>query len=140
MAAFEHAARSGDHGIGALTSCKRRILDDSVEGNFGRAPEYGEHRAVLQELDRIVAPFAGGDHTPVKMQDSVELAPLESDPAWRLGAAAASAAARERYRIEIAQWRLPVDNFFLGNDRAASGSPQPLKIQGPTVAGATRGK
>src|SRR5690606_20764610 len=104
VATLEDAARGGDHRIGALAAGEAGILDDAIERHFRRTAADCENGAVLEKLNGVIAPFAGGDLLAIKTQDAVQFAPLERDPGiGRLKAtAAASAAARERYRIEIA--------------------------------------
>src|SRR5499427_2001722 len=70
-----------DHAIGALSARELRTFLDAVDRNFGGAAEHGEDRAVLEEVDGVVTPFAGGDLAAVKAENAVELAPVESDSA-----------------------------------------------------------
>src|SRR5712691_2485465 len=79
-AAHDQAGRR-DHAIGALPARELGMFFDAVDGNFGGAAEHREHRAVLQEIDRVIAPLAGGNHAAIKVQDTIELAAVEGHAA-----------------------------------------------------------
>src|SRR5262249_57578077 len=81
MAAAHDQTCRRDHAIGALPARELRTFLDAVDRNFGGAAEHGEDRAVLEEVDSVVTPFAGGDLAAVKAENAVELAPVESDSA-----------------------------------------------------------
>src|SRR5262249_39182628 len=82
VAAAHDQTRRRDHAIGALPARELRTFLDAVDRNFGGAAEHGEHRAVLEEVDGVVTPFAGGDLAAVKAENAVELAPVESEWVW----------------------------------------------------------
>src|SRR5262249_17849618 len=86
------------------------------------AAKHGEDRAVLEEVDGVVTPFAGGNLAAVKAENAVELAPVESDSACGgEGQRAPGLAPMELARLGIAvahpappsMWRVGD-----GNDRA----------------------
>src|SRR5262249_57505412 len=81
MAAAHDQTCRRDHAIGALPARELRTFLDAVDRNFGGAAEHGEDRAVLEEVDSVVTPFAGGDLAAVKAENAVELAPVEGDSA-----------------------------------------------------------
>ena len=49
------------------------VLLDAVDRHFRSAPEHREHRAILEEIDRIITPFPGGDFAAVKPENAIEL-------------------------------------------------------------------
>src|SRR4051794_26125696 len=83
MAAAQDQAGGGDHAVGALLARQPRILLDAVDRHFGSAAEDREHRAVFQEIDRVVTPFAVGDHASIEIEDTIEFETVECYPAWR---------------------------------------------------------
>src|SRR5262249_47235649 len=58
------------------------VLFNAIDRHLGRAAEHGEHRPVLEEVDSVVAPFAGSDLATVQTENAVELAPVEGHPAY----------------------------------------------------------
>ena len=77
-AAHDQAGRR-DHAVGALAARQLRILFDAVERDFAGAAEHRKHRAVSEEIDGVVAPFAGGDLAAVEIENAVEFAAAEGD-------------------------------------------------------------
>ena len=75
-AAHDQAGRR-NHAVGALAARQPRIFLDAVDRDFRGAAEHREHRAVLEKIDGVIAPFAGGDHAAVEAENAVELAPVE---------------------------------------------------------------
>src|SRR5262249_8662018 len=69
----------GDHAVGTLPPFPARILLDAIDRHFRGASEDREHRPILEEVDGVVAPFAGGDLTAIKAKNAIELLALESD-------------------------------------------------------------
>jgi hypothetical protein len=67
----------GDHAVNALAACKPWIFLDAVDRNFGAAPKDGENRAILQKIDRIIAPLTSRDLTAVETQQAIKLTPIE---------------------------------------------------------------
>ncbi len=89
VAALEDEPGGRDHGIHALLAAQLRPLLDAKQRHLAGAPEDGEHRRVLQEIDGVIAPFAGGHHAAVKREDAIEFAAVEAhlrdvraDPPW----------------------------------------------------------
>ena len=82
-----------DHAVGALLARQPRIFLDAVERDFGGAAEDRKHRAVFQEIDRVIAPLAGCDHAAIEAENAVEFAPGEGDLAGDGGLTAARAPA-----------------------------------------------
>src|SRR5262249_50719710 len=72
----------GDHAVGALSTRELRTFLDAVDGNFRGAAEHGKYRAVLQEIDRVITPFAGGNFATIEAENVVELAPVEGHSDW----------------------------------------------------------
>src|SRR3954470_7330497 len=72
MPAAHDQPGGGDHAIDALASREPGILLDAVDRHLRGAPEYRKDRAVLEKIDRVVAPFAGGDHAAIEIEDAVE--------------------------------------------------------------------
>jgi len=70
-----------DHAVDALTTRQSWILFDSIDRHFRAAAEDGEHRAVLEEVDRVIAPLTGGDLAAIEGEETVELAPIEGHAA-----------------------------------------------------------
>ena len=58
---------------------KLGTLLDAKERHLAGAPEDRKHRDLVEKVDRIVAPFAGGDHASVEGENSVELAAVETN-------------------------------------------------------------
>ena len=79
VAAAHDVAGRGDHAIGALAAREFGMFLDPVDRKFGGAPENGKHRAVLQEINRVIAPLAVGDLASIETQDAIEFAPFEGD-------------------------------------------------------------
>ena len=79
VAAFEDRSGCRDQCVGALSAGKPRLLDDTVERYFRRAPEYRKHGALAQVVDGIVAPFAVGDAAAVNLENLVEFGAIEAD-------------------------------------------------------------
>src|SRR5262249_61435537 len=128
MAAAHDQTCRGDDVIGALPARELRTFLDAVDRNFGGAAEHGEDRAVLEEVDVVVTPFAGGDLAAVKAENAVELAPVESDSAGGGGGQRAPGFAPRgiaRLRIALAPpappSRGPGDD---GHDPAGPQAPQ----------------
>src|SRR5262245_53519541 len=94
MAALHDQAGCRDHAVDALLARQPRILLDTVDRHLGRAPEDREHRAIFQEVDRIVAPFAGSDHPPIESENAVQLTAVECNLAGDAGLAVTRAPAR----------------------------------------------
>src|SRR5262245_33981075 len=67
VATLHNHTGGGDHREGALPAGEPWVLDDLKERRFAGAPKNREYRAVGQVIDRIVAPFIGGDHPPIEL-------------------------------------------------------------------------
>jgi hypothetical protein len=85
MAALDDQPGRRDHAVGALLAREPGILLDAIKRDFGRAAEHRKHRTVSEKIDRVIAPFAGCHHAPVKAEDAVEFAPAEGDFAGDAG-------------------------------------------------------
>src|SRR3954452_16190534 len=83
MAAAQDQPGGGDHAVGALLARQPRILLDAVDRHFGSAAENRKYRAVFQEVDGVVAPFAVGDHAAVEIEDAIKFETVECYPALR---------------------------------------------------------
>src|SRR5207249_11134007 len=83
VAAPQDQAGRRDHAVHALLARQPRIFLDAVDRDLGGAAEYRKHRAVFQKVDRVVAPFAIGDHAPIQIEDTVEFETIERDTNWR---------------------------------------------------------
>src|SRR6201992_2758135 len=68
------------HAVHALLARQPRIFCDAVDRDCGGPAKHREHRAVFEEIDRIVTPLAIGDHAPVEIQNSTELETVERYP------------------------------------------------------------
>src|SRR5665213_1650600 len=73
-----HPARR-DHAILALAGPQPGAFLDTEQGIFGGAAKDREHRPLVQEIQRIVAPFAGSDHAAIDGQDAIEFGTVESN-------------------------------------------------------------
>src|SRR5262245_10980868 len=98
---YDHAGRR-THAIGALPARELRAFLDAIDRNFGGAAEHGKHRAVLQKINGIVTPFAGGDLTAIEAENAVELAPVESHSAYGDEGRSRSLAPMQLARLSIA--------------------------------------
>ncbi len=94
--------------------------------------EYGEHRPVAQERDRVVAPFAGGDLAAIEIEDAEQFAAIERDAGSGGPEGLAPGGPRESYRLKIAQWRLQSRTIIAPPGRADKPSqvPVPAHIRG----------
>src|SRR4029077_10726271 len=110
-----------DHAVGALAARQPRILLDAIERHFGGAAEDGIHRAVLEKINRVIAPLAGCDHAAVEAENAVEFAPAEGnlpgDDGWNAGLAPAMLA-----RIGFAERHAAPPWFAAADDRAVPSS------------------
>ena len=79
VTAAQDVAGGGDHAVGALALLELRIFFDAIQRHFRGAAEHRKHRAVFQEVDGVIAPFAGCDHAAVQVENAVEFAAVESD-------------------------------------------------------------
>src|SRR5260370_19294659 len=79
LAATKDQAGRRDHAIGPLPARKPRTLLDAVERHLAGAAEDRKDRAVLQEINGVVAPFAGRDLAAIEPEEAAELGPVESD-------------------------------------------------------------
>src|SRR5712675_1175184 len=82
VAAAQDQPARRDHAVDPLLAREPRIFFDAIDGYFGGAAEYREHRAVLEKVDGIVPPLAIGDHAPVQIQNTIEFETIERHPAW----------------------------------------------------------
>src|SRR5437764_945412 len=99
---LDDEARRRDHAVDALLAREFWIFFDSVERDFGGTAEDRKNRAVSQEIDRVITPFAGCDHAAVQAENAVELAAAESDLAGD-GACSAGLAPALLARIGFAE-------------------------------------
>src|SRR5215207_10054582 len=83
MTAAQDEPGRRDHAVRALLAGKPRIFLDAIERDFGSAAENRKHRAVLQEVDGVIAPFAVGDHAAVEIENAVEFEAVERDTIGR---------------------------------------------------------
>src|SRR5262249_58976914 len=74
--AHDEAGR-GDDAVGALAARQPRALLNPVDRNLGAAAKHGEDGAILEKVDRIVAPLAGCDLAAVEAEKPIKLAPVE---------------------------------------------------------------
>src|ERR1043166_8065344 len=70
MAALEDEPGRRNDAVDALAARETRIFFDAVNGDFRGAAEYREHGAVLEEVDRVIAPFPGRDLAAVESEDA----------------------------------------------------------------------
>src|SRR5262249_51879563 len=82
VAAAHDQTGRGDDAVGALPARELWTFLDTVNWNFRSAAEHGKYRAVLQEIDRVIAPFAGGNFATIEAENAVELAPVEGHSGW----------------------------------------------------------
>ena len=76
MPALEDAAARIDHRIHALFVAKQGPLLHAIERHLAAAAENGEHGGIVAEIERVIAPFAGGDHASVDIENLVQFAPV----------------------------------------------------------------
>src|SRR6267142_3718438 len=79
MAALQDQAGDRHDAEDALASRQLRVFLDAIDRHFRGPAEHREHRPVLQEIDGIVAPFAGGHLATIEPEDALELSPAEGD-------------------------------------------------------------
>jgi len=122
-------AGRGNHAIGALPARQAGIFFDTVDRLLRGAAEHREDGAVPEKIDRVVAPFAGGDLTSVETEDAVELPSVEGD--------AGGGGGRREARKLAAQVLARID--FAGTHHGASFhgnvmiAPKPCLRQGPRL-------
>jgi len=63
----------------ALAARQFGIFFNAVDRHFRRTTEHRKHGPILEEVDRVVAPLAGGHHAAVEAKDAVQFAPVEGD-------------------------------------------------------------
>src|ERR1700681_2836961 len=78
VAATDDEAGRGDDAVDALAARETGIFLDAVDRHFGGAAEDRKHRAVLQKVDGVITPLAGGDFAAVEAENAVEFATIES--------------------------------------------------------------
>src|SRR6202790_5482971 len=66
-----------NHAEGPLAAAELWILLDAVDRHFRGAAENRKHRAVFEEIDGVITPFAGGDFASIEPQSAVKFAPAE---------------------------------------------------------------
>src|SRR5882757_8490841 len=81
LAAAQDQPARRDHAVDALLAREPRVFFDAVDRHFGSAAEHREHRAVPQEIDGIIAPFAIGDHAPIQIENAIEFETIKRHPA-----------------------------------------------------------
>src|ERR1700722_11168490 len=79
LAAADDQTGRRDQAIGALPPCEPRVLLDTVERDLAGAAKDREDRTVLQEIDGIVAPFAGRDLAAIETEQAAQLGTVERD-------------------------------------------------------------
>src|SRR5271170_2728915 len=97
LAAAQNVTGRRDYAVGALPASKPRILLDAINGEFAGAAENGEHSPVLEKIDGVITPLAGGDLAAVKAENAVKLAPAEGDLACGGGRAQLAPAKHARF-------------------------------------------
>ena len=83
VAPLEHHAMLADQCERPLLQPKRGAFLDADFGSLGMAAKGGEHGYVGIDPKRIIAPVAGRDHPPVKIEDARQ---VPCGRSWRLGA------------------------------------------------------
>src|SRR5215469_1703525 len=79
MAALKNQSGGRDHAVGALPARQPWTFFDAINRDVAGAPKNGKHRAISEEIDRVIAPFAVRDFATVEPQDAIELTALEHD-------------------------------------------------------------
>src|SRR5579885_1619428 len=97
LPAPQDVAGRRDHAVGALPPRQPRILLDAIDGELARAAENRKDRTVVQEIDGVIAPFAGGDLTAIKTQNTMKLAAAEGHFACGGGRTGLAPAPRARF-------------------------------------------
>ena len=138
MAAAQDQARGRDHAVHALLAREPGIFFDAVDRHFRSAAEHREHRAVFQEVDGVVAPFAVGDHAAVEIEDAVEFEAIERHPIWLRARSSARRHCAILARIGILRYRRHARLLsWNGHDCAKW---RPLQVPIPPRLGATNGR
>src|SRR5207344_2517173 len=65
------------HAVGALPARELGTFLDAIERNLRSAAEHGKHRAILEEVDGVIPPFASRHLAAVETENPVELAPIK---------------------------------------------------------------
>src|SRR5450756_386515 len=144
MAAPQDQPARRDHAVHALLAGQPRIFFDAVDRHFRGAAEDREHRAIPQEIDRIVAPLAIGDHATVQIQDAIELNAIERYPAWRRTRSGVAHRCASLARIGFLRHRthgrlLSSERHDRANGARLQGGPwraRPMTARGKIVPGA----
>src|SRR5262249_16017351 len=102
LPAAQDVTGRGDHAVRALTAGDARAFLDAVDREFDGAAENGKHGPVFEEIDCVVAPFAGGDLAAVEAEIAVKLTTAESD--FACGGGHTNLAPAQRARFSIAEF------------------------------------
>src|SRR5262249_34204916 len=78
MTALEHMPARAQHRILALSVAQLRPLFDHEQRYLAGASEDRERRDIGEEIDRVIAPLAGGNHASINCQDSAQFRAIES--------------------------------------------------------------
>ena len=77
MSPLEYLASLAEQGPHALPLPKRRPFLHAHLGTLGGAAKGGEARRIAREIDRIIAPLTGSDHTSIEIEDALQLQSIE---------------------------------------------------------------
>src|SRR5689334_14006527 len=108
MSAPDDEPGGGDEAVGALAARQTGVLLDSIDRDFRGPAENRKHGPVLEEINGVVAPLAGGDLAAIKVENAVELASAEGHAARGDTGRAGAVAPLEFAWFDVAghRWRL----------------------------------
>ena len=91
LAALEDEAALRHHRIEALLPRQRGVFHNAVERLLARPPEDRKRRLVASKIQRVVAPFTGGDLAAIDIENGIKFPAVEGNlPATPLDCALAS--------------------------------------------------
>src|SRR5207249_3228811 len=102
-----------------------------IDRYFRRSAEDGKDGAIPEEIDGVVAPFAGGDHAAVEAEDARQLAAVEGDAVAGGGGgknAALAPAGLTRFGFAEGHAAPPCWAMLITNDRAGDAAPQEVRV------------
>jgi hypothetical protein len=78
-AAAQDQAGRGNHAVGALTALEPRIFLDAVDRDLAGMTKHRKHRAVVEEINCVIAPLAGRDLAAIETKNAIKFAPAEGN-------------------------------------------------------------
>jgi hypothetical protein len=97
LAAAHDVTRCGDHAVSTLSAPKPWVLLDPINREFAGAAENRKYRAIFEEIDGVITPFAGSDLAAIETENAIKLTPAEGNLACGGGRSKLAPAPRARF-------------------------------------------